>query len=146
MCKCGCCGLVHGLLKLLSSPSWPCYLPLLRSLPFFSLLPPPPPPRCQPQHPSVEGHHHPAQVHIRRHQHQLHQRGLPQRVQRSVGGATQLVLHPKLWDTHLLLIPVAAMGKCKQANKFQLHHYGHLTSLIIHERNRRNSRFKVVLP
>ena len=43
-----------------------------------------------------------------------------------------------------LLIPVAAMGKCKQANEFQLCHYGHLTSLIIHEHNRPNSRFKVV--
>ena len=53
-----------------------------------------PPPRCQPQHPSVEGHHHPAQVHIRRHQHKLHQRGLPQRVQRSVGGATAGSVHP----------------------------------------------------
>ena len=33
-----------------------------------------------------------------------------------------------------LLIPVAAMGKCKQANEFQSRHYGHLTSLIIHGR------------
>ena len=30
-----------------------------------------------------------------------------------------------------LLIPIAAMGKCKQANKYQSRHYGH--SLIIHE-------------
>ena len=34
-----------------------------------------------------------------------------------------------------LLISVAAMGKFKQANEFQLHHYGHLTSLIIHDWN-----------
>ena len=39
-----------------------------------------------------------------------------------------------------------AMGKCKQANEFQLHHYGHPTSLIIHERNRPDLRFEVVLP
>ena len=39
-----------------------------------------------------------------------------------------------------LLIPVAAMGKCKQANEFQSRHYGHPTSLIIHERNQRDSR------
>ena len=32
-----------------------------------------------------------------------------------------------------LLIPVAAMGKCKQANEFQSRHYGHPTSLIVHE-------------
>ena len=45
-----------------------------------------------------------------------------------------------------LLIPVAAMGKCKQANEFQSRHYGHPTSLIIHEWNRPDSQFKVVLP
>ena len=45
-----------------------------------------------------------------------------------------------------LLIPVATMGKCKQANEFQLCHYGHLTLLIIHEQNRPDSRLKVVLP
>ena len=45
-----------------------------------------------------------------------------------------------------LLIPVAAMGKCKQVNEFQSHQYGHPTSLIIHERNQPDSRFKVVLP
>ena len=44
-----------------------------------------------------------------------------------------------------LLIPVAAMGKCKQANEFQSRHYGHLTSLVIHEQNRPDSQFKVVL-
>ena len=49
-------------------------------------------------------------------------------------------------DTPPLLIPVAAMGKCKQANEFQSRHYGHPTSLIIHEQNRLDSRFKVVLP
>ena len=45
-------------------------------------------------------------------------------------------------DTPPLLIPVAAMGKCKQANEFQSCHYGHPTSLIIHEQNRpiRDSR------
>ena len=32
----------------------------------------------------------------------------------------------------LMLIPVAAMGKCKQANEFQLCHYDH-PILIIHE-------------
>ena len=37
-----------------------------------------------------------------------------------------------------LLIPVAAMGKCKQANEFQSRHYGH-PLLIIHERNRPDS-------
>ena len=45
-----------------------------------------------------------------------------------------------------LLIPVATIGKCKQGNEFQSHHYGHLALLIIHERDRPNSRFKVVLP
>ena len=36
------------------------------------------------------------------------------------------------------------MGKCKQANEFQSRHYGH-PPLIIHEQNRPDSRFKVVL-
>ena len=35
---------------------------------------------------------------------------------------------------HTLLIPVAAMGKCKQANEFQLRHYGH--PIIVYEQNR----------
>ena len=33
-----------------------------------------------------------------------------------------------------LVILVATMGKCKQANEFQSCHYGHLTLLIIHEK------------
>ena len=44
-----------------------------------------------------------------------------------------------------LLIPVATMGKCKQANEFQLRHYGDL-SLIIHEQNQPDLQFMVVLP
>ena len=43
-----------------------------------------------------------------------------------------------------LLISVPTMGKCKQANEFQLRHYGHPTSLIIHEQNLPDSQFKVV--
>ena len=39
-----------------------------------------------------------------------------------------------------LLIPIAAMGKCKQANEFQWCHYGHPTSLINLEQNRPDSR------
>ena len=38
-----------------------------------------------------------------------------------------------------LLIPVAAMETCKQANEFHSRHYGHPTLLIIHEKNRPDS-------
>ena len=40
---------------------------------------------------------------------------------------------PHQRDTPLVDSDFAAMGQCKQANKFQSHHYSHLTSLIIHE-------------
>ena len=50
------------------------------------------------------------------------------------------------WKEHApLLIPVAAMGKCKLPKVFHLCHYGHPTLLINREQNLPDLWFKVVL-